>query len=228
MSYNQNQKQYEPWKHLFDDGMAEEIPAETKEIMFRGMFAKFREILPSMSDELEQAIRNRCKVIRFKKNAVMLRYDEVCDYCFFSTAGLVTALRQTEKNKERNCWFMMGGDVIIGVKSFYDRVPSAERLVALDDTDCIALHVDDLQWVYDTYVEFNIVGRILTQKYYVPAMERTNWVGLNAEKRFELVYDEYPKFITMVPDSALASYLGITDRTLRRVKTIVYKRKGLK
>ncbi|WP_343702893.1 Crp/Fnr family transcriptional regulator [Chitinophaga sp.] len=206
-----------PWNHLAAEGLAEKIPHELAEQMFAKMFSMFYHLHPGMSDELVNNIRKRCEVVRFKKRAVILDYNEVCHYCFFAHTGLVKAISVTE-GIEQVSWFMGEDDIVIGVDSFYDQEPSEEQLIALEDTDCIALHWDELQFIYGMHDDFNRVGRRLTEYYYRQAMRRTKWVGLPAAKRYQLLFEAYPKFMGRVPDAALASYLGINKATLSRIK----------
>ncbi len=210
------------WKHLVETGMAEAVPEKIAEAMFAEMFAKFRMLQPKMNAKLEKAIRKRCEVVRFKKKAVILEYGEVCRHCFFSMKGLVTAVLEAEKGEEY-VWFMGEQDIIISVESFYEQQFSLERLVALEETDCIALHWDDLQWIYDKHPAFERVGRLLTEYYYRQAIKRTNWIRLEAKKRYLALFQDYPKFFGRVPDGALASYLGIAQATLSRIRTEAHK-----
>lgn len=213
-----------PWRHLASKGDVEEIPHADEERMFSEMLQLFKMFHPQISDELMQDIRDRCSVVRFKKKAVILDYEQTCGHCFFAARGLVRALF-LRKGVEQTCWFMGEGDIVIAVESFYSQLPSKERLVALEDTDCIALAWNDLQAIYAKHVDFNIIGRRLTENYYRQAIERTKWVCLSAKERYRVLFRDYPKFMNRVPDAALASYLGIDKSTLSRIRNSVYHQK---
>ncbi len=88
----------------------------------------------------------------------------------------------------------------------------------MEDTDCITIHWDDLEYLYDKYESFNRVGRLLTQFYYDQAMERMKWFYFSAKERYQMLFEEYPKFFGKVPDATLASYLGIDKATLSRIR----------
>lgn len=206
------------WPHLAWNGEVEEVLLETQEQMFGLMFHIFSTMHPKMSAQLVSDIREKCEVVRFKKKAIMVDYGETCKHVFFASRGLVRALFLREGGAEQTCWFMGENDIVIAVESFYSQKPSKERLVALEDTECIALHWDDLEAIYEKHVDFNIVGRKLTEFYYRQAIERTKWVCLSAKERYDVLFAEYPKFFGRVPDAALASYLGIDKATLSRIR----------
>jgi CRP-like cAMP-binding protein len=211
------------WQNLAPNGDGENFGVD-EERMFAEMFQLFRMLHPALSDELLSEIRERSEVMRFKKKSVILDYEQTCRHCFFAARGLVRAL-YLRKGVEQTCWFMGEGDIVIAVESFYAQMPSKERLVALEDTDCIALSWDELQLIYSKHVEFNIIGRQLTERYYRQAIERTKWVSLSAKERYILLFREYPKFLNRVPDAALASYLGIDKSTLSRIRNSINQRK---
>lgn len=213
-----------PWRYLAAKGDVEEIPFEIVGPMFSEMFQLFKMLHPKISESLLQEIQDRCRAIRFKKKALILDYGETCGHVFFAARGLVRAIFQRE-GMEQTCWFMGEGDIVIAVESFYSQQPSLERLVAMEDTDCIALAWDDLQAIYEKHVDFNIIGRKLTELYYRQAIERTKWVCLSAKERYDALFKDYPKFLNRVPDVALASYLGIGKTYLSKIRTDVHFQK---
>jgi len=58
---------------------------------------------------------------------------------------------------------MDAGNVAIGVSSFYSQTASVEFIEALEDTVCIRLSFEDLEMIYGECVDFNVVGRHLTE-----------------------------------------------------------------
>ncbi len=212
---NQNKLIMRTWLHLAKVGLAEKVSGKKEARMFAGLFAFFKTLLPDISNELEQEIRKRCVVVRFKKGAQLLDFKQVCGHCFFAVKGLVKAVREPGK-VERINWFMGGGDVIISVQSFFTQTPSNEQLVVMKTTECIALHNDDLQWIYKNYIEFNIIGRLLAEKYYGTCDERASWNGLSVADKLEALLKEYPNILQEVPKVAVAAFLGVHVATISR------------
>ncbi|WP_341837406.1 Crp/Fnr family transcriptional regulator [Chitinophaga pollutisoli] len=210
------------WRHLEEIGYATAVPAEQREPIFGAMFQLFRSLYPQMDEELAAEIRARSEVVRFRRRAIILEYGEVCDHVIFPYRGLVR-LAYRRDGEEHTTWMMGENDIIHAVDSFYSRQPSYERLIALEDTDGITLHWDDLEELYDQYPAFNRFGRLLTECYYRQAYRRAKWVALSAKERYRLLYKEYPGFLGRVPDAVLASYLGINKGTLSRIRHAVFR-----
>lgn len=192
--------------------------------MFESMFAMFKTLHPGISQDLTQKLLDCCKIKAFKKNEILVKEDGLCDYCYFAAKGLVKAVFTNKAGQEKIAWFMCEGDIIISVKSFYSRKASNETLKAMEKTWCIALHWDDLQAIYKEFIEFNIIGRRLTEHYYCQAIERTKWVHLDAAERYAALVTEYPSFIKRIPDADMAAYLGINKTFFSLIKTEYHKK----
>ncbi|WP_109700439.1 Crp/Fnr family transcriptional regulator [Chitinophaga deserti] len=212
------------WSHLAGLGMVHELPDEMALAMFNAMIVEFRRLYPKLSEKVVKELWKRCEFVRFKKDAVIVNHGEVCTHVLFAATGLVRLILKRER-KEQTCWFMAEGDVVISVKSFYTQEPSEGRLVVMEDMDCIALHNDDLQFIYDKYIEFNVVGRLMTEKYHVLWDERITLLSDSAVGRCKMLFKESPKFINRVSDAMLASYLGVNKSTLSRSKGLIFRNK---
>jgi CRP-like cAMP-binding protein len=114
---------------------------------------------------------------------------------------------------------MKEGDLIVSVRSFYTRRPGYEYVQALEDTTVSFVHYDDLQTLYKEFVEFNIIGRVLTEKYYILSEDRLfSMRKQKAQERFIFFMENHAELMQRLPRKYIASYLGITEETLSRIK----------
>lgn len=76
-----------------------------------------------------------------------------------------------------------------------------------------------LDQLYQHYIEFNFIGRKLTEQYYIKNEAQANNLRmLNARQRYDQLLESNPELISRVPLGYIASYLGITQATLSRVR----------
>ncbi len=176
---------------------------------------------PELQEAAIDEIISCCEVISFNKNDILVDYGEVCRHVYFSVTGLVTALENVD-GKERNCWFMTAGDVVIAIESFYKQQKSMEQLLALEKTTCLAIHVKDLNRLCEKYPSFLEVRLKLTEYYYQQAFDRSKWIFRSAEERYALLLEHYPVLVNLVSARALASYLGISEGYLSAIKKDYY------
>lgn len=171
-----------------------------------------------LSDELKTQLSFYLKSEQVRKKMHLLKEGQVCNYIYFIQQGLVRSYYIRDAN-EVNCWFMKEGDIIISVDSFYKKKPSLEYIQAIEDTTVYFIHYDELQLLYKRFMEFNVVGRVLTEKYYQLSEERLlSMRKQKASERYEFLVAHHPAIVERVPKKFIASYLGITVETLGRIK----------
>jgi CRP-like cAMP-binding protein len=73
--------------------------------------------------------------------------------------------------------------------------------------------------LYTTFPKFNITGRIITEQYYIRSEERAiNLQTLTATQRYEKLLAEYPQIAQVATLGQIATYLGIKQETLSRIR----------
>src|SRR4051812_25187803 len=127
--------------------------------------------LGTVSEELEQQICSKLKFASFQKKDLILKQGTICNHLFFVTKGLLRAYYDKD-DEEITSWFMMENDFIVSVLSFFNNIPSYEAIQALEDCELMYIHRDDLLDLYANSLEFNIIGRKLTEYYYCRSEER--------------------------------------------------------
>lgn len=185
--------------------------------MLNHLFNLFNSIIP-LSDELKGNLISIIKTSAYKKNDHMLRRGQLNENVYFIEEGLVRSYH-IKNDHEVGSWFMKEGDVLLSPKSFYNRQPSDENLQCLEDTMVDYISYSELQDLYNRFTEFNIVGRVLTEKYYVQSEERLNSIkGLSAKECYVYFINNYPDLSQRLNGKYIAAYLGITTETLSRIK----------
>ena len=114
---------------------------------------------------------------------------------------------------------MQENNLIISVYSFFLQRSSHETIELLEDTTVISIHYDDLQALYRNCPEFNFVGRILAERYYVLSEERI--ISLRrqtSQERFLSLLQTHPRILNRARLKQIASYLGMAPETLSRLR----------
>ncbi len=185
--------------------------------MFDRLLNMLNSVYP-LSDELVQHLGTILITKHLSKKEYLLKRGQVCGYIYFIESGLLRCFY--EKNDEQiTSWFMKEDDVIISVNSFFKQLPSEESIVAIEDTTIHGIKFEQLQAVYDRFFEFNIVGRILTTKYYILSEERLYSLRKErARDRYLSLLNTQPDIVQRAPLKYIASYLGINLETLSRIR----------
>ncbi|MEJ7665532.1 MAG: hypothetical protein WKG07_41405 [Hymenobacter sp.] len=114
--------------------------------------------------------------------------------------------------REISSWFFMSeGDFVISIVSFFTQQPSTEYLELLEPSVVYSIDYQQLDVLYRTFPEFNYVGRVLTERYYVQSERRAYQLRtLPARERYAQLVRDFPKLVQRVPLKHLASHLGIS------------------
>ena len=180
---------------------------------------KFLNSVYPLSNDLINYLMQNLESKMLKKKEMLLEKGRICKNIFFIEKGLIRCFYLLNE-KEVSSWFMKEGDVIISVESFFKQVPSYESIQALEDCTVYYVSYEQLMHAYVTFVEFNFVGRILTEKYYTLCEQRLYSLRMHkAAERYNDLLQNDPEIIQRVPSKYIASYLGISLETLSRVKS---------
>jgi CRP-like cAMP-binding protein len=155
---------------------------------------------------------------KYPKRHLLVHEGHVANRIYFITEGFARAYFYHDA-KECTTWFMGKGDFMISVFSFFTQQPAAENIELLEDTTLISLTWTQLQNIYADFVEFNYVGRLITEKYYMMSEERAILHRtVSALERYKIMIKKYPQIMQKAKLGQIATYLGISPETLSRVR----------
>lgn len=176
--------------------------------------------LGPISEDLKSQISAKLQFVSIKRRQTVLMRGIVCDHLYFVSKGLLRAYYEKD-GEEITSWFMMENDFFISVLSFFRRIKSYEAIEALEDCELVYISYDDLIDLYAISLEFNIIGRKLTEYYYCKSEERLLAIRKQtAVERFEFLLQSSPGLVDRVPLKYIASYLGITPATFSRMRAL--------
>ena len=96
---------------------------------------------------------------------------------------------------------------------------SSQIIQAIEDCVLTELSFSSLQNLYKTFPETERLGRIITENYYIKLEERILSLQFKtAKERYQKLMQKKPSLIQRVSLGQIASYLGITQETLSRIR----------
>lgn len=115
--------------------------------------------------------------------------------------------------------------MVFEVGSYFQRKPSKENIQAVTDCTAWVGKYENLQKIFHSLPEFREFGRAVLVSGFIAFKERTiSMVNEKAEQRYEKMLAENPDIFQYVPLKFIASYLGITDTSLSRLRKEISKR----
>lgn len=169
----------------------------------------------------EETVRftSMLKIKSLRKRQYLLQAGDVCRFENFVSRGLVRAYTIDEKGAEHIIMLAAEDWWISDLFSFLSDTPSTMHIDALEDSEIISIEKADLEKLYDEIPKFERLMRIMFQKAFVAQQQRIlASISQSAEERYTSFINKYPSLEQRIPQTQIASYLGITPETLSRVR----------
>ena len=173
-------------------------------------------ILQSES-ELDEIV-DRFSVLALKKNQFLVAENQVCPYFCYVESGILQHAILVEA-EEKTTYLALRNSVTSSLNSFLNKIPSRKSIKAL--VDC-QLWVIDLENFKDLLINnqafhqfyYNLIERqiMLIDDY------RIDLLTLTPEERYKKLLATEPKLLQEVPLHYLASFLGISNRHMSRIR----------
>jgi CRP/FNR family transcriptional regulator, anaerobic regulatory protein len=184
--------------------------------MNQELFAFLNQMYP-LSGEIKTRLTSILKCRKFKKKTYLLKEGQFCKHIYFIEKGLVR-IYYLKDGVELCSGLLCEGGVVISVNSFFNREASYEYIQAIEDTTVHFISYDELDSLYKDFLEFNVIGRLLTQRYYILSEGRNYLLRKQkANEKFAYFQKELGHLASRVPRKDIASYLGINLETLSRL-----------
>ena len=171
-----------------------------------------------LSQTAQEALFKKLSRVEMEKEAHLLEEGNVCHKLYFIEYGCVRGYYHLD-GKEITHWFGFEDDFVTSFRSFIDQSPGREFIQAVDDLVAWTLSREDLYELYDLYPEIERLGRIICEQYYHRLEERyVNGQFKTASQRYEELLDSHKHILQRIPLGQIASYLGISQETLSRIR----------
>ena len=182
---------------------------------------RFIEYLRSMiriSDDLHLQLQKITTNRTVSKGQYLLRSGADCTDIYFVESGLLRGFYFND-DKEITNWLALDGEFATSFYSFIARVPSLESIEVLETSELVQIPFASLQRIYTDFPETERIGRMLTENYYIRLEGRLlSMQFTTAKERYQQLLANNPLLLQRAQLGHIASYLGITQETLSRIR----------
>ena len=154
----------------------------------------------------------------FERHEHLLRAGEMAEHSFLILEGIVRVYYLTEAGKEFNKGFGVEDQVVGSVSSIIGGLPSRFSIQALEPTSAALLPRRGIEELYERHRCWDRLGRVIAEASLV-TIERQHGERLDPlEVRYRRLMETFPDLPKRVAQYHIASYLGITDVALSRLR----------
>jgi CRP-like cAMP-binding protein len=164
------------------------------------------------------------KRVTFAKGDYILKIGEQANAYHCLEQGLVRAYVMDYNGHDITTEFFCEGQVVIEGNSLFQRIPSQENFQALTDCVCWKIEFEDFQKLYHEIELFSEWGRAwMASALFYFKHRMVSMITHSATDRYLNLLHERPQILREAPLKTIASYLGITDTSLSRIRKEITK-----
>ena len=173
----------------------------------------------SLSLAAEKYIYSIAKEKTVFKGKVLIRAGQTVNKTFFVTQGSLRSFCVDKEGKEHTLQFAVNDWWISDFMAIYNNQPASLTVECISDSTVIEFNAQKLNEIYLQFPEFESFQRKNLERHVVSLHKRIlNQLQLTALERYNLFLEQYPNIEQHVPNYHIASYLGITQQSLSRVR----------
>ena len=173
----------------------------------------------TLDEETKQALEN-CLIEKvISKNTILVEAGKVCRHLYFLERGAVRGFYDLD-GKMVTHWFAFENDFFTSFHSFITQQPAVENIQAMEGSILWMISKTDLNSLLERFHQLEKLLRLSYEKYYIRLEERfVNAQFKTATERYAQLLNQAPHISERVPLGYIASYLGISQETLSRIRS---------
>lgn len=176
------------------------------------------DVIYELPEQSKEKLKHGISEITYPKGELLLKANKVERNIYFIRAGLVRAFTEME-DKEITFWFGKEGDTVVSMKSYIYNQKGYENIELLEQSSMFKLDTMHLQKLYTQDIHIANWGRKFAEKELIKTEERLISHQLRtASQRYQDLLSNRPELLQRVQLGYIASYLGITQVSLSRIR----------
>ncbi|WPR77215.1 Crp/Fnr family transcriptional regulator [Algoriphagus sp. NG3] len=164
-------------------------------------------------------ISQKAKESDLQKGEFFSEAGKIARQVGFIIDGVIRFCHYTDTGEEITTYFMDENNFFVDLNSFDNRIPSTGYIQAVTDCKLIVFMQQDWQELSNSIVGWDKIVQKILSKSMLEKLDKINpLISEDATTRYLKFLEKYPKLINRIPLSYLASYLGITQSSLSRIR----------
>jgi CRP/FNR family transcriptional regulator, anaerobic regulatory protein len=185
----------------------------------------FQKVIPLKNEE-KQLVTELFTPRLYRKRQYVLQDSDVCNQCNFVVRGCLRMYKVDSEGNTHIIQFASENWWIMDVGSFHSRTPSELNIDALEDTMVLQISYDNLLSLYTKAPKFDRIFRVLIENSYASLQKRLlQNISSTAEEKYLSFLQTYSHLNNCLPQTQIASFLGITPEFLSRLRNKQVKSK---
>lgn len=155
----------------------------------------------------------------YRKRQYALQEGDICNQFSFIIRGCMRMYKVDQKGNLHIIQFASENGWLMDIASFHKKEPAQLSIDAIEDTMVLQISYDNLINLYKQFPKFSTIFRVLIENSFVALQQRMlQNISSTAEERYSHFIEVYPHLANRLPQTHIASFLGITPEFLSRLR----------
>jgi len=166
-----------------------------------------------------ELISSKARELELAKDDYYLEAGKISRRFGFITEGIARVSYYNNKSEEVTKYFIDENNIVVDLDSFENEIPSIAYVQAMTDCKIVVFDKKDWQELLNTIVGWDAIVRKIISKALLQKVDRiSSIVAQDATSSYLAFLEKFPNLANRIPLSYLASYLGITQSSLSRIR----------
>ena len=174
--------------------------------------------IAKLSGTLEDDLKKLFEPKVYSKGDHLFKQGEICRHMFYIEKGMVRVYYYSGNGKEITAWFSAENTLITALDSFYYHKPTRDYCELLEDSVIYPISFSEFEIILNSEKGSRLAFYILYEITRKMTGLITSIKFQSAEERYKALIKEYPEILQRASLGHIASYLGITQETLSRIR----------
>ena len=173
----------------------------------------------NLNQQQIELVLKKAKEIQLKKDDYFWEAGKSINQVGFVTEGVLRVYYYNNNSDEITRYFITENLLILyGFDTNSNYIPS-EYLQAIEDTKLVVFSKKDWKELSDTILDWERIIQKINAKQHREKLERRSpLIDQDASTRYLEFMENFPSLVNRIPLSYIASYLGITQSSLSRIR----------
>lgn len=173
----------------------------------------------SLSQEAEDYLYAISSKKYFAKGEVLIRQGQQVQNVYFVTDGCLRSYCYDKNGKEHTLQFAIKNWWISDYIAIHSDESATLTVECLKESEVVKFNAKALEKMYTLFPEYEPFQRKILERHVVSLNKRIlNQLQLTATERYALFISQYPEIEQYTHNYHIASYLGITQESLSRIR----------
>ncbi len=155
----------------------------------------------------------------FAKGEILIRQGQQVQNVYFVTDGCLRSYCYDKNGKEHTLQFAIKNWWISDYIAIHSDESATLTVECLKESEVVKFNAKALEKMYTLFPEYETFQRKILERHVVSLNKRIlNQLQLTASERYTLFITQYPKIEQYTHNYHIASYLGITQESLSRIR----------